>query len=296
MHRTHYPHQDVGNVVEFEHVNVAVPDFEMATWFYVGALGLTRDPYLELGPDLVWINVGAQQFHLLRGDPQVVRGVIELVVPSHAGLIERMRSMGDRVPAMSFAVDASRRTVTVEGPWGNRFRCLEAAPGARVQLGLTGVEYTVRPGAAAGIQRFYEQVLGARTSMDGDRCTVIVGPGQTLGFVESDDARATGDGDHLAIYVSDFSGTYERLEERGLLMSDDQACQYRFSSIVDPDDGTPLFEVEHEVRSLHHPLRGRPLVNRNPDQRPPSYVPGRDAFVPGDASEAALRAALDTVG
>ena len=33
-----------------------------------------------------------------------------------------------------------------------------------------------------------------------------------------------------------------------------------------------------EVRSLRHPLYGRPLVNRNPAQSNRAYVPGRDAF------------------
>jgi hypothetical protein len=32
------------------------------------------------------------------------------------------------------------------------------------------------------------------------------------------------------------------------------------------------------VRSLRHPLYGRPLVNRNPAQTNRGYLPGRDAF------------------
>jgi hypothetical protein len=42
-----------------------------------------------------------------------------------------------------------------------------------------------------------------------------------------------------------------------------------------------LFTIEHEVRSLRSPLYLRPLVNRNPAQRQPTYQRGRDAFVPG---------------
>ena len=41
-----------------------------------------------------------------------------------------------------------------------------------------------------------------------------------------------------------------------------------------------LFEIEHEIRSLRHPLHGRPLVNRNPLQTNRAYVPGRDGWVP----------------
>ena len=39
-----------------------------------------------------------------------------------------------------------------------------------------------------------------------------------------------------------------------------------------------LFDIEHEVRSLRHPLWGRAFVNRNPDQTQREYVPGRDAY------------------
>jgi hypothetical protein len=48
--------------------------------------------------------------------------------------------------------------------------------------------------------------------------------------------------------------------------------------IVDLDSREVLFTVEHEVRSLHHPLYGRPLVNRNPAQTNRAYVRGQDAF------------------
>ena len=36
--------------------------------------------------------------------------------------------------------------------------------------------------------------------------------------------------------------------------------------------------VEHEVRSLKHPLYGRPLVNRNPAQTNRPYARGQDSF------------------
>jgi len=42
--------------------------------------------------------------------------------------------------------------------------------------------------------------------------------------------------------------------------------QYRFQAIVDPEDGKELFTIEHEVRSMKHPLYLGPLVNRNPPQ------------------------------
>jgi hypothetical protein len=36
--------------------------------------------------------------------------------------------------------------------------------------------------------------------------------------------------------------------------------------------------LEHEVRSLTHPLYARPLVNRNPAQSNREYGRGHDAF------------------
>lgn len=48
--------------------------------------------------------------------------------------------------------------------------------------------------------------------------------------------------------------------------------------IIDPDGGARLFEIEHEVRSLKHPMWGRAFVNRDPGQTQRNYLRGRDAF------------------
>ncbi|MCE3293259.1 MAG: hypothetical protein K0Q84_2196, partial [Arthrobacter sp.] len=52
----------------------------------------------------------------------------------------------------------------------------------------------------------------------------------------------------------------------------------RFRDIVDPDSGRRLFTLEHEVRSMRHPLYARPLVNRNPDVSNTQYAPGHEAL------------------
>jgi len=41
-----------------------------------------------------------------------------------------------------------------------------------------------------------------------------------------------------------------------------------------------LFTIEHEIRSMTHPLYARPLVNRNVAQTNRHYVMGGDAWVP----------------
>ena len=97
----------------------------------------------------------------------------------------------------------------------------------------------------------------------------------------TDEILANYDGHHIAIYVSDFSSPYDFLVEHGLVTEETDQHQYRFQSIVDPDTGDTLVELEHEVRSLRHPMYGRNLVNRNPAQRFSNYINGRDAFYPG---------------
>ena len=58
------PAQTTGNIVHFEHVNVTVPDPIIATIFWFMGMGFTRDPYLMVGVDNMWANIGMQQFHL----------------------------------------------------------------------------------------------------------------------------------------------------------------------------------------------------------------------------------------
>jgi len=50
--------------------------------------------------------------------------------------------------------------------------------------------------------------------------------------------------------------------------------------IVDPEAGVGLFLVEHEVRSLHHPMFNRRFVNRDPEQSVRHYRRGRDGLIP----------------
>jgi hypothetical protein len=80
-------------------------------------------------------------------------------------------------------------------------------------------------------------------------------------FRESD-AVPDYDGHHIAIYLANFSAPYQYLQERGLITEDIRNHQFRFVDIVDPDTGTPVYALEHEVRSSRHPGFRRQLVNR----------------------------------
>ena len=271
--------EDVGNIVILEHVNVRIPDQRLATLFYVSGLGLTRDPYLMTGVDNMWVNVGRSQFHLPTGKPQVVRGHTALVVADRDVLIRRLNAVRKPLEETRFTFSEHNQYVEAICPWGNRIRCF--APGERfgsMSLGIPYVEFDAPSGTADGIARFYETMLGTvATVAEDDRgrhARVSVGVGQDLVFRETDAASPSFDGHHIAIYLADFSGPHRFLLERGLITEESDQHQYRFQDIVDPESGKPLFTVEHEVRSMRHPLYARPLVNRNPAQSNRHFAPG----------------------
>jgi hypothetical protein len=277
--------QDVGNIVALEHVNVRIPDQRLATIFWIMGMGFTRDPYLMVGVDNMWANIGRQQFHLPTGEAQVLRGVTGLVVPDLGELAERLDAVRGLLAGTRFGYEGEGKTVTVTCPWGNRLRCHAPSPEfGDMVLGLPYVEFPVATGDAAGVARFYETVMGAPATVGDDGAGVAarvrVGGVQALVFRETSQPLAAYDGHHIAMYIADFSGPYRRLLDRGLITLETGEYEWRLQSIVDPEDGRLLFEIEHEVRSVTNPLYLRPLVNRNPAQRQRTYQRGRDAFVP----------------
>ena len=273
--------EDIGNIIGFEHVNVQVPDQGLATLFYVTGLGLTRDPLLQTGVTNMWLNVGRSQFHLPTNEAQVLRGRIGLVMPDLDELVDRLESVRTPLEATEFGYVApnGNDVVDVTCPWGNRFRCHRAgASFDPMGLGMPYVQFDVPTGAAEGIDRFYREILAAPSKMDdwdgAPAARVTVGLGQQLVFRETSAPPAAFDGHHIQIYVADFSGPYNRLNERGLISQESNQYQYRFVTIVDPDNGAELFEIDHEVRSMTHPLYGRPLINRNATQTNLNFAAG----------------------
>src|SRR5260370_18754852 len=85
--------EDVGNIIGLGHVNTAIPKQRLSTLFYVTALGLTRDPFINTSTDNMWINVGQGQFHLPTGKIEILRGITGLVLPGRAALLERLTRM-----------------------------------------------------------------------------------------------------------------------------------------------------------------------------------------------------------
>ena len=275
--------EDLGNVVALEHVNTRIPDQQLATLFYVAGLGLTRDPYIMTSVTNMWINVGRSQFHLPTGKPEVVRGHVGIVLPDREALLNRLAAVKKPLADTNFAFAEHNSYVETVSPWGNRIRCYEPEERfGRITLGIPYVEFDVPAGTADGIARFYREILGtpAKVSENGTgrAAHAQVGIDQELVFRETEAKLPPYDGHHLQVYLADFSGPYRRLLERDLVSEESDQHQYRFKEIVDPESGKPLFTIEHEIRSMRHPLYARPLVNRNPIQTNTNYVPGHDGW------------------
>jgi hypothetical protein len=270
---------DPGNIVAFEHVNTAIPDQQLATAFYITGLGLTRDPYLMTGLDNMWANIGRSQFHLPTGQPQVVRGVIGLVVPELDALVQRLKRVEETLAGTQFAFSASNGHVDTISPWGNRIRCHAPDPRfGEITLGLAYVELAVPRGTSAGIGRFYRQVLGAVVDVANDAAHVCVGALQQLVFREQDASLPEYDGNHIQVYLADLAGPHAALAKLGVTIREVDPNQYLFEDVVDPDTEITLYRLQHEIRGIHHPLYARPLINRNPAQTNRNYVPGNDAL------------------
>jgi hypothetical protein len=262
---------------------VQIPDQRIAGLFYVVGLGLTRDPYLNVADNNMWVNVGRSQFHLPTGKPQVLRGHTGMVIEGREALLERLSSVRKRLDGTRFDFNERNDHVEAICPWGNRIRCYEpdAARFGRVSLGFPYVEFDAPVGTAKGIARFYREMIGTPAEVvngDGTVARVKVGKNQQLLFRETDKPQPEFDEHHIQIYVADFSGPHRRLNERKLVNREDNQYQYRFRDIVDLDSGQHLFTIEHEVRSLTHPMFLRPLVNRNPAQTARNYAAGYDAM------------------
>jgi hypothetical protein len=280
-----YAEEDVGNIVSLEHINVQVPDQSLATLFYVVGMGFTRDPYLNVGINNMWVNVGEQQFHLPTRTPQVITGHAGMILPDLDVLEARLTSVAEALKGTLFSFARNFDSVLVTSPWGNRYRCYESKPEfGDMRLGIPYVEFLVPTGTAAGILRFYQSALSAPVrsveDQEGAFGLVQIGRHQALRFRETNQPIARYDGHHVAIYIANFSAPYAYLKSRGLISEDVRNHQFRFKDIVDPQDQNHKFTLEHEVRSLKHPMYHRPFVNRDPLQTQRGYRRGWDAFTP----------------
>jgi hypothetical protein len=274
--------QDIGNIINIGHVNVCIDDQHVATRYYVTGLGLTRDPFLNTGAGNMWINVGMSQFHLPMGKPEVLRGVIGLVIPDREALLDRLTQARKALAGTKFDFRENNDCVETVCPWGNRLNVHtpDEEQFGRIQLGMPYVRFDVRPGTVERIARFYREVLHAPSEVlkngSDPQARVQVGEKQYFYFRETDAPEAPYDNHHVQIYLSDFSGPHRRLKELGLITMETNEYEYRFKDLIDLDSREVLFTVEHETRSQTNPMYGRPLINRNPAQTNTDYKPGHD--------------------
>jgi hypothetical protein len=213
------------------------------------------------------------------------------VVPDLDAVMKRCARVQGDLRTTHFAFDRAGDHLELTCPWGNRF-CVHAPDARRfgpVALGLAYVEFDVASTASlAGIAAFYSRIVEALAGVArddrGDYAWVSAGLHGRFVFRQVAQPRRF-DGYHVQVTLANFSTVHRRLLERSLVTQENDQHQYRFQDIVDPDSGEVLHTVEHEVRSMRHPLYGRPLVNRaGLDNR--SYVHGREALswgLPADA-------------
>ena len=275
--------ESFGNIVGMEHTNVCIPDQHLATLFYIVGMGFTRDPYMVPGVVNMWVNIGRSQIHLpFNPKPQIIRGHTGLVIPDLNLQEETLKAVKDDLSGTKFDFNKSKDRLDVICPWGNEYRCYEPKPRfGPINLGMPYVEFNVPLGTAEGIVNFYQEIFSTPASLNITNASraahANVGYNQEMIFRETDATIPEYDGHHLQIYLADFFGPHQRLVEHGILSEESNQFQYRCIDIIDPSNGNKLFKIEHEIRSMSHPLYGRPFVNRNPIQTNRNYRPGHDS-------------------
>lgn len=294
--------QDAG-VLLIEHLNLNVSSTQVALEFYE-ALGCCRDARRPMGKTL-HSNCGAlTQFHtpspeneayIADAGPQQWRGVISVAYASRSELQEAVQRLEQLKRQEHFretqlevgSWQEESQELFLRGPYGNRFRLHVASaplalalgrgegcggrPGSEGSrcVGMDTLTLEVPVGTAERAAQFYKEVLGCQVVASSSDSAVRAGPElqQTLRFQEVEGSTGAELGEHMAIYVADFEGCFQRLLDRGLIWVNprfvhldksttlEEALHYscfRFKDVVDVSTGEKLFELEHEVRNTKH--------------------------------------------
>ena len=180
--------QDVGNILKLEHVNITIPDQSLATLYYVAGLGLTRDPYIMVSTNNMWINVGRSQFHLPTASRRRARGCTGIIVPDReaaAGPAHRR----EEAPRRHEIRYAARATISSRRhrPWATASAAtspIRRASGARSSacpMSNSTCRRAPRPASRASIRRSWARRPGAHEWRRPRRaCPVGPGPGVSL--------------------------------------------------------------------------------------------------------------------
>ena len=230
------------------------------------------------GTNNMWVNIGRHQFHLPTAERgQRLRGTAGLVVPD---LDRAARSAREAAHAAVHRRSDGRASKSPR-PWGNRIRA--HAPDPRfgpVTLALAYLEFDVAPGARRAIAGVLSRDL--RRAGDADRRRPHrARAGRRTRADLSRDRRGRSSPTTATTFKSTSRISRRRTAscvERKLVTRRRRRAPVPLSRHRRPDDGQLAFTLEHEVRSLRHPLFGRHLVNRDPAIDLATYAPGREAF------------------
>jgi hypothetical protein len=268
MATRHNP-RELGNITHFEHVNFRVPEHYPATLFFIDGLGFTRDPMRMVSVRNMWVNIGKQQFHLPIGEAIPFAGEVGLTVPDLEQVKRSLERVAPQLQGTAFDMREEDGDLVAVSPWGHVLRLHPAGElSGLLPQAIPYVTFWVPPATAQGIAAFYRDILGvpAATQKNGRlmKAAVNVGVNQQFHFVEKRDLTLPQHPNHVAVYLTNYGKVYAELERRDLLMEPDRNEQFRFTQMIDPENGEKLFSFEHEMRSLYHPDFLKPLVNRIP--------------------------------
>ena len=219
----------------------------------------------------------------------MLRGHTGLVISGREALLDRLASVAKKLDGTAFAFSEHNDHVEAICPWGNRVRCYEpdAARFGRITLGIPYVEFEVPAGTAKGICDFYPQIMGIPAELkngDGTVARAKVGKGPVSAVPRDRPAAAGIRRPPCAIYITNFSGPYRLLSERGLISQEDNQYQYRFRDIVDLETvGTCS---RSSTRCAAPPTRctcGR-WSTAIPSQTNRTYAHGHDQWALGDGT------------
>ena len=151
-----------------------------------------------------------------------------------------------------------------------------------MSLGLPYIAFDVPKGAAEKIGSFYRKIMGIPAEIDKhrnlSRAKVLVGKEQYLYFNEVDGAIAAYDGHHIQLYIVKFSGPHRNLNDAASFPRKAISTGTAQEKIVDPDSGELAYELEHEIRSVTHPLSRASARQSQSCADEPPYHPGHDAL------------------
>ena len=246
--------ENIGNVLNMEHINLTVPDQQVAALFYVTGLGFTRDPYIDFGTFNMWVNTGEQQFHLPKNTAQRWRGHIGVVVPSLEDLKRRLQFVAKPLADTEFAWEErdDHIRVTCRGATTSASTDRTAFPGATLASPTPRRPSPREPpvGSPGSTSKYSPHPPTMFDDNAGRRAEI------SMGFDQQ--ARVSGDrGRDSRLRRPPHRHLRGRLRRPAPRTSpsttswteESDQHQYRFQAVVDPDTGDTITELEHEVRS-----------------------------------------------